>query len=502
MKPVRFATEALATGPLPPRPSRGFAVRTALLAGACAWALAGCAVGPDYQRPALAVPSAFKEAPPGWKNAEPADVAVRGEWWRGFGDSTLDGLVTQLHDANQNLRVAEATWRRATALGRQARAALFPTVGVQASGTRAQTTGNGAIANAVQASASADWEADLWGGLRRSAQSQEATAQASLADLANTRLSLEAELVADYVALRVADAQSTLYAANVASYEASLRLTRNRLAGGVATPADVAQAETQWLSARAAAVDVQINRAQLEHAIAVLVGRAPAEFSVAAWPATDEPGQLTLALPAVPGELPSNLLERRPDVAAAERRAAAANESIGVARAALFPTLTLSATGGYKGSSASNLFDVAHRFWTLGPALALTVFDAGARRASIDQAEAAYDAAAGTYRQTVLGALQDVEDQLVALRVLDDEAQIQAQTVRASGVSLQLALNQYRAGTIGYLNVVSAQATDQSARLSALSIRGRQFTATVQLIKALGGGWTAASLEAGAAPAQ
>ena len=253
--------------------------------------------------------------------------------------------------------------------------------------------------------------------------------------------------------------------------------------------ADVAQAETQWLSARAQAVDVEINRAQLEHAIAVLTGHAPAEFSLAVVPMS-EPGQLALAVPAVPGELPSGLLERRPDVAAAERRAAAANASIGVARAALFPTLTLSATGGYKGASASNLFDVAHRFWTLGPALALTVFDAGARRAQVDQAEAAYDAAAGTYRQTVLGALQDVEDALVALRVLDGEAQLQAQTVRAAGVSLQLALNQYRAGTIGYLNVVSAQTTDQNARLSALSIRGRQLSATVQLIKALGGGWS------------
>ena len=489
MNPDRFGPATSMSGRPRRLASRRFALRAAWLPCVCALLLAGCAVGPDYQRPALALPAAFKEAPAGWKNAEPADVAARGEWWRGFGDPTLDGLVKQLHDANQNLRVAEANWRRATALGRQARAALYPSVGVQAGGTRAQNSGNGPIANTVQVAASADWEADLWGGLRRNAESQEAAAQASDADLANTRLSLEAELAADYVALRVADAQSALYAANVASYEASLRMTRNRLAAGVATPADVAQAETQWLSARAQAVDVEINRAQLEHAIAVLTGHAPAEFSLAVVPMS-EPGQLALAVPAVPGELPSGLLERRPDVAAAERRAAAANASIGVARAALFPTLTLSATGGYKGTSASNLFDVAHRFWTLGPALALTVFDAGARRAQVDQAEAAYDAAAGTYRQTVLGALQDVEDALVALRVLDGEAQLQAQTVRAAGVSLQLALNQYRAGTIGYLNVVSAQTTDQNARLSALSIRGRQLSATVQLIKALGGGWS------------
>jgi NodT family efflux transporter outer membrane factor (OMF) lipoprotein len=355
------------------------------------------------------------------------------------------------------------------------------------------------VINSVQAGVAVDWELDLWGRLRRQAEVQDAAAEASLADLANTRLSLEAELATNYFALRVADAQQALLDASVQAYETTLQLTRNRYAAGVVTRADVATAETQWLSAQAQAADNGINRAQLEHAIAVLLGRAPADFALDPLPASQPPGRLELALPQVPAVLPSELLERRPDIASAERQVASANASIGVAQAALFPALTLSAGAGTRGSALADLFSVSNRFWSLGPALAVTLFDAGARRAGVREAEAAYDATVATYRQTVLGALREVEDQLVALRVLEREADLQAQAVRAAGEALSLALNQYRAGTAAYLNVVTAQAADQNARLNALGITGRQLSATVQLVRALGGGWRWEQPQAGTA---
>ena len=473
-------------------------VATAL---ACASVLAACATGPAYQRPEMALPAQFKQAPAGWKLAEPADAAPRGAWWQAFGDAQLDALMAQSDGANQNLRAAEARWRQATALARSARAALLPTLAAQASATRSFSgSTSGRASNSVQAGVSADWELDLWGRVRNQVSAQDASTQASLADLANTRLSLQAELAGNYFALRVADAQRALLDATVKAYETSLQLTRNRYAAGVVSRADVAQAETQWLVARTQLADSAVQRAQLEHAIALLLGRAPADFSLPAASAlaTEPVGQLSVTLPAVPPLLPSQLLERRPDVATAERQTAAANASIGVAQAALFPSLSLSASAGTRGSTLADLFSLPNRFWSLGPALAATLFDGGARRAAIEQAQARYDETVATYRQTVLGALKDVEDQLISLATLESEAELQTQTVRAAGEALALTLNQYRAGTVPYLNVVSAQTTDQSARRSALDITGRQLSAAVALIKALGGGWRASAASPGA----
>jgi NodT family efflux transporter outer membrane factor (OMF) lipoprotein len=373
----------------------------------------------------------------------------------------------------------------------QARAALFPTLTAGASDTRgsAATSGRNSVANTLQANLDASWEIDLWGRLHDLSASQDATTQASLADLANTRLSLEAELASDYFALRVADAQQALLNASVTAYADSLALTRNRYNAGVAAQSDVSLAETQWLTAKTQAEDNAINRAQLEHAMAVLVGKAPSDFSLPSLALTEPGAMLPMQLPGIPPSLPSSLLERRPDIATSERQVAAANASIGAARAALFPALTLSASGGYRSSGLGDLFSVANRFWSLGPAMALTIFDAGARRAAVAQAQASYDATVANYRQTVLNALQSVEDQLVALRILDNESVLQAQATRASAQTVELTLNQYKAGTVPYLNVLTAQTTDQAARRSLLDIKGRQLAASVQLVKALGGGW-------------
>lgn len=457
--------------------------------------LAACAPVP-YQRPALDMPAAFKEAPAGWKNAEPADAKPRGPLWRVFGDAQLDTLIMQVDAANQDLRAAEARWRQADALARQARASIFPTVSADLGVTRSASTTTSytrtLYANGIDPGVSMSWELDLWGRVHDQAAAQAATAEASRADLANTRLSLEAELATDYFALRVADAQAALLEQSVKAYADSLTLTRNRYAAGVVARTDVTSAETQWFSARTQLEDNAISRAQLEHAIAVLVGKAPADFEIAALkPAPDaEPASiLPMTLPALPPTLPSSLLERRADIATAERQVAAANASAGAARAALFPKLTLAVAGGYKGDSLSELFGLAHRYWSLGPDLAQTIFDAGARRAAVAQAEASYDATVSNYRQTVLTALQGVEDQLVALRLLEREADLQTQTVAASAQTVTLTLNQYKAGTLPYLNVLTAQTTDFSARRTALTLRGRQIAATVALIKALGGGW-------------
>ena len=452
--------------------------------------LAACSSTP-YHKPTIDLPAQYKEAPAGWKNAEPADTAGRGPLWQGFGDPQLDALMVQLDSANQNLRVAEAHWRQAMALNQQTRAALFPTVDAGLSGTRASatTTDPSVVSNSVQATVSASWEVDLWGRVHNLSSAQDATTQASAADLANTRLSLQATLATDYFALRVADAQGVLYDASVAAYADFLALTRNRYNAGVAALSDVTAAETQWLSAKTQAQDNAIQRAQQEHAIAVLLGKSPSEFSLPPVVGTAPSQMLPLQLPHVPASLPSRLLERRPDIATAERQVASANASIGAARAALFPSLTLSATGGYRNSSINNLFDFGNRFWSLGPAMALSLFDAGAQRAAIAQAQANYDATVANYRQTVLSALQSVEDQLVALNVLANEAALQEQTTRASAQTVALTRNQYQAGTVAYLSVLTALTTDQTAQRTALDIQGRQLAASVALIKALGGGW-------------
>jgi NodT family efflux transporter outer membrane factor (OMF) lipoprotein len=453
---------------------------------------AGCAVGPDYVRPTVQLPSGFKEDPD-WKPAQPSDQKMPAGWWKVFNDSDLDALVEQVAPANQNVLVAEANYREAVALARQAYAALFPVVNLDASATRTKGATGATAARSVapatfeSVTVGASWEVDLWGGLRRSLEAARATANASAGDLAATTLSLQGQLVADYLSLRVADEQRRLLEDAVEAYEKSLELTESRYRAGVAARSDVTQAQAQLEATRAQAIDVQISRAQLEHAIAVLIGKAPADLSVVARP-------YQLQFPPVPALLPSTLLERRPDVAAAERRAAAANAQIGVATAAFFPTLTLAANGGFSAPSGASLFSVPFRVWSLGPSLAEKLFDAGARSAAREQAVAGWDAATATYRQTVLTALQNVEDSLASLRILARESVVEAAAVKAAQESLALTISQYKGGTVSYLNVITAQTTELTSRQNALTIDGRRAAATVQLIQALGGGWEASAI--------
>lgn len=458
-------------------------------------ALPGCAVGPDYQRPEARITPAYKEAGE-WKPAQPQDDLDRGKWWAVFGDPLLDALVGQVEISNQNVLVAEAQFRRAQALVASSRAAYFPTLdaGVSAVRSRSPTgviggTTAGRILTNRSASLNSAWEADLWGRLRRTVESSEAGAQASAADLAAARLSAQAELASTYFQLRILDAQKQLLDDTVAAFQKSLDLTKNRYDAGVAAKVDLVQAETQLKSTRAQAIDTGVQRAQLEHAIAVLVGKAPAEFSIA-------PVPLAVTMPRVPLGLPSQLLERRPDVAAAERRVAAANAQIGVAKAAYFPSLTLSASYGSRSAVASQLFTAPSGFWSIGPALAQSIFDAGLRRAQTEQAIAAYDATVAGYRQAVLAGFQEVEDNLAALRILGEEAEVQEGAVRAARESVLLTTNQYKAGIVSYINVVTVQTTQLSNERTAMGILGRRLVAAVTLVKALGGGWSAAEIAA------
>ena len=458
-------------------------------------ALAGCAVGPDYKRPEVQVASAYKEAGE-WKPAQPQDDLDRGKWWGIFGDPQLDALLKQVEISNQNVLVAEAQFRRAQAVVTASRAAYFPTLDADASIVRSRSptgviggTTAGRILTNRSASLSTGWEADLWGRLRRTVESGEASAQASAADLAAARLSAQAELASDYFQLRILDAQKQLLDDTVTAFQKSLDLTKNRYDAGVAAKVDLVQAEAQLKSTLAQAIDTGVQRAQLEHAIAILIGKAPAEFSIA-------PVPLAVAMPRVPMGLPSELLERRPDVAAAERRVAAANAQIGVAKAAYFPSLTLSASYGSRSADASQWFTVPSRFWSIGPALAQSIFDAGLRRAQTDQAIAGYDATVAEYRQAVLAGFQEVEDNLAALRILGEEAEVQEGAVRAARESVLLTTNQYKAGIVSYINVVTVQTTQLGNERTAMGILGRRLVAAVTLVKALGGGWNVAEIAA------
>ena len=410
-------------------------------AGWCALAivvmLAGCAVGPDYKRPDAEVASTYREAGE-WKPAQPRDDLDRGKWWQVFGDPRLNALVEQVEISNQNVLAAEARFRRARALVAASRSTYFPTLDADVSVTRSRSpagaiggTTAGRVITNRSASLSAGWEADLWGRLRRAVESSEASAQAGAADLAAARLSAQGELASNYFQLRALDAQKQLLEDNVAAFRRSLDLTKNRYDAGVAAKVDVVQAETQLKSTLAQAIDTGVQRAQLDHAIAILVGRPPASFSIA-------PATLASAMPQIPPALPSELLERRPDIAAAERRVAAANAEIGVAKAAYFPSFTLAATGGFRSAEASQWFTAPSRFWSIGPAIAQSIFDAGLRRAQTEQAIADYDATVAEYRQAVLSGFQEVEDNLAALRVLGEEAKVQDEAVRAARESVTL----------------------------------------------------------------
>ncbi|HEY9067103.1 MAG TPA: efflux transporter outer membrane subunit [Burkholderiaceae bacterium] len=459
------------------------AISTALLLG-------GCAAGPDYVRPTVDVPVAYKETA-GWKNAEPKPAESDRPWWESYRDPVLNVLMADAERANQNLRVAEAQYREAKALADAARAGLYPSVGMSAGAQRARTDTSGVkLGNTVDVGLAASWEPDLWGSVRRAVEAGEAGAQASADDLAATRLSIQAALAQDYFQLRITDQLRDLYAATSEAYARSLQLTQAQYRAGVVLLSDVALADSQLATTQAQAADLDAQRSQLEHAIAILTGRAPAAFSLA--PATAAQ-PFDVRVPASPPGLPSELLERRPDIAAAERRVAQANANIGVAHAAYFPSLTLSASGGFSAATLGSLFDTPSRVWSLGAALAQTVFDGGARRAHDAQAVAAYDAAVAQYKQTVLSGFQQVEDNLASLGVLDRESELQAKAVQAAQLAERLALSQYRAGTATYLSVITAQTLSLTNQRTAVQLRGRQLVASVGLITATGGGWTPAA---------
>ncbi len=447
--------------------------------------LAGCAIGPDYVRPGIDTPAVFKEAGD-WKSASP-QMPASDDWWKAFGDPVLDALQARVEISNQNLRAAEARYRQAQALADGARASWFPTINATAGATRSATAAATATAgsappkNSFNLGATASWEADVWGRIARNVESADARLEASEADLAAARLSAQAALAQSYFQLRAADRQKQFLDAAVVAYARSLQLTQNRYAAGVAGKADVAQAESQLRSARAAALDASLSRSQYEHAIAVLVGQAPAGFAI-------EIVDASLPVAQVPVVLPSTLLERRPDIAAAERRVAAANSAIGAAQAARFPVLGLSASAGFRRSDLADLLTVPSRYWSLGPSLAAAIFDAGAKKAVVGQAAASWEESVATYRQTVLVAFQEVEDNLAAARLLEEAATEQAAAVAAAAEAETIATNQYRAGTVSYLNVVTAQATHLAARRTANDLAARRLVAAVLLAKNAGGG--------------
>jgi len=476
---------------------RGFSLRKAVLStlavSILSILLAGCAVGPRYSRPQAPSAPEYKETPPNWKQAQPADQVVRGKWWEIFQDPQMDALEEQVSISNQTLKAALAQFQQARALVRLNRADLYPTVtaGVSASRNRLSTTRplTGAVTNYTDLVLPADltYEADVFGRVRRTVEAARANAQASAADLESVSLSVHAELAADYFQVRTLDAEEQLLRDTVTAFEKALQLTQNRYRGGVASAVDVAQAQTQLETTRAQAVDIMVERQQFEHAIAALIGQPASTFSIPASPWNTPP-------PPIPPGLPSDLLERRPDVASAERHMAAANAQIGVARAAYFPQITLNATAGYEGDSITNWLTGPSGFAAAGISALVTVFDVGRRRAGVEQAQAAYDQSVANYRQTVLTSFQEVEDNLAALRILEDEDKIQAAAVTAAERSLALSNNRYRGGVVTYLEVITAQSAALSNERVAVDILRRRMTATVLLIKALGGGWNVSSL--------
>ncbi|EEO27975.1 efflux transporter outer membrane subunit [Oxalobacter paraformigenes] len=444
--------------------------------------LAGCAIGPDYVRPDTAMPAAYKEDSL-WKTAKPADDYPRGQWWRVFHDAELDRLMERLNRQNLTIAQAEAQYRQAQALLRQAESALFPSLTLDAGRTRGALSSNSsALSTRNQAIGTLSWEVDLWGGIRRNVEAGEAGAAASIAQLDAIRLSQQAQLATAYLELIVTDRQIARLEESEKLLAESLKLTQNQYNAGLVSDASVAQAESQLKIAQAATLDAKLARVRLEHAIAVSIGEAPAALTLS--DATEDP-----YLPHIPAGIPSTLLQRRPDIAAAERRVAEANALIGVAQSAFFPSLTLSATGGWSGPSFGDLFTVPNRIWSIGPAIALSVFDAGLRRAQTDEAIAVYDETVAAYRQQVLTAFQEVEDNLAAQAMLDDESALQSAAVAAARRSETITLNQYRAGIVGYLELLVAQTSRIAAENTLWDIRKRQFASSVALIAAIGGQW-------------
>jgi len=462
--------------------------------------LTGCLVGPNYVKPSTPMAPSFKEEAPnlpqasdGWKLAQPGDQTPRGNWWEIYGDPQLNALEAQIDSANQTLKIAEANYREARTAIRFNRAAEAPTIGVAPSISTVRDSpnqpyfpaglGNNGVGDFVLP-VDLSWEIDLWGRIRRSTAAREQT-QASAADMAGVQLSLQADLAFDYFELRSADAEKKLLDDTVQAYSKALGLTDNRFEGGAAPKSDVAQARTQLKDAQVLDTDITVQRAQFEHAIAILIGKPPANFSLPPSPIDSQ----TPAIPAIPQVLPSELLERRPDIAASERRMAAANEQIGIAQAAYYPALNLSALAGFEGTSALNWFMWPSRFWAVGPSLSETLFDAGRRRATKESAVAAYDGNVANYRQTTLTAFQQVEDNLAVLRILAGESQQQRDATAAAEETLHLFMNRYAGGVDTYLQVVTSQTTALSNERNDIDIRRRQLDASVLLIKALGGDW-------------
>ena len=466
--------------------------------------LTGCMVGPKYVKPSAPLAPAYKEANPNeykensnWQVAQPADAAQRGEWWKIFGDAELNTLEPQVAANNQDLKAADARFREARALIRFNHASLYPTIGTTpfAGGLRESTnrpyfstsSGRGIGVGDIQIPVDLNYEVDVWGRVRRTVSAAREEAQASAGDRQTIMLSLEAEVAVDYFEARSADAQEKLLNDTVQYYEEAYRITNNRFEGGVAPKSDVDQAQTQLEAARVQARDVTLQRAQFEHAIAVLLGKPPASFALTNTPLDARP-------PVIPPGLPSELLERRPDIAAAERRVAEANDRIGIARAAFYPTISLSGTAGIEATSFANLFNPASLLWSIGPTLSQTVFDAGRRASVSEQANASYDETVADYRQTTLTAFQQVEDNLIALRVLKQEAENQHQATLAAQSAEQIFNNRYVGGLDTYLQVVTAQTTALNNERNDIDIMRRQMDASVLLIKALGGGWNVIDL--------
>jgi len=468
--------------------TRGLTLLAVASLSACA------AVGPDYQRPSVATPVQYKEID-GWKPIEPQLAASGTAWWSIYGDATLDGLEQQVATSNQSLKASEASYRAALQVVQESRAAYAPTVTLSGSDQRSRqvgsATGTATVQNQASVSAGASWAPDFWGKVRRTVEGSTASAQASAADLAAARLSLQTTLATDYFELRIDDELKHLYEQTVEGYQKTLEITRNQNDAGTAAGPDVITAETQLEGAQAQLIGVGVQRAQLEHAIGVLVGKTPDQFSIA-------PAALSRNVPVMPAGVPSTLLERRPDIAAAERTAAAASAQIGVAVAAYYPDITLSGSLGFVGSALGGLLKGANEVWALGPQLAATLFDGGLRRAQVAAARATYDQDVATYRQTALAAFAQVEDQLAALRILEQQSAVQQRAASSARQAVQLTTDQYEAGTVAYTSVVTAQATALADEQNLLTTLGSRLGASVALVSALGGGWDSSLLPASA----
>jgi NodT family efflux transporter outer membrane factor (OMF) lipoprotein len=444
----------------------------------------GCAIGPKYVRPTAQVPAVYKESKD-WKKAQPQDETLRGAWWKIFNDPQLDALEEQVDISNQNIAVAQAQYAQAYALVQASKSSFFPTLGVGSSYTRSHTAGSSKAKPAtsnISLSANVSWELDLWGKIRQTMEANRANAQASAADLEGVRLSAKAQLAQDYFQLSSLDVQKKLLDDTSIVYQKFLALTKNRYASGVAGKADVLQAQTQLEGTQAQEIDLGVQRSQLEHAMALLIGKPASEFSL---PALTQ----AMMVPNVPTGFPSDILERRPDIASAERHVAAANALIGVAESAYFPTITLSASSSADGSNLARIFSSPNPLWSVGPALAETIFDAGLRQAQTAQARAVYDEDVASYRQTVLAAFGQVEDNLAALRILEQEAEVQDQAVKDALKSLSIEMDQYKAGIVSALDVINTQVTALNDQRTAVTILGQRMNACVLLIEYLGGGW-------------